>query len=194
MDFSYEGEQFRVVLKMSKKPKKIDRSKLVKGPLTTEQHRAVVGIKDPAEYGIINPPRERSAPGQWQGNVFVADKPQVDFNVVNALANYYHTESRERLWKLIVEGKISDAEWNEATARFLYPGKLDRQAIERAAWAAIKNSTPEGVALGSYSKRVYESLSEAEKKEFAGWNPETEKTKQFSADRKRRLERLRRIF
>lgn len=168
------------------------RSVVRKGPLTDAEYRETVHL--PITKGIVNPPRERSAPGQWEGNVFVADKPQTTFSLAAELANYEHSEKRLDIWKAIVNGQVTPEVKQEANERRLLQGPIPWKAIEAEAFAKILNKTPEGTNLGSYSKTIYESLDAQERKEHSAWSPEIEKTKQFAADRKRRLDRLRELF
>lgn len=168
---------------MPKAKKPIDRSRLVPGPLTTEQYNEIVGIQ-PAK-GLINPPKPETPGYTWRGQTRFRDPVKGELNVVGELANYYHSPRRDELLKLIFDGKVTEAQWVEATSRFLYPGKLDRRAIESAAQAKY------GKKEKTSGELYYERLDRAER--LATYGGATDTKSDSHIDRRNRLRRALRI-
>lgn len=169
---------------MPKKQTKIDRSKLRKGPLGDAEYREIVYL--PVAKGIVNPPRERSEPGQWQGNVFVADKPQ-ESSLVGLLKSWRSMEGndRARLLKAVASGEVTQdifdqarREWNDRLGQF--PELQIKQEAE--ARHGKHEKTPTEI--------FYENADRVERLQTYG----TTDTKSDHEIRKRRLQRLRGLF
>jgi len=175
---------------MPKKQAKIDRSKLAQGLLTESEYREIVYL--PKSKGILPAPKPDRPNGKWEGDVWVADKPQTEFNLVSELANYEHSERRRQIWQAVIDGEVTPEILSEARERRLLTGQLPWNAIRAEAFAQRKGETLEGAKLGSKSEQMYAALDKAERAEFPGWHSaEAERSKDFTTVRRRRLQRLR---